>query len=48
MGNRRENVEAVIDFIFSGSRITADGDYSHEIKRLAPWKESYDKLRKHI
>ena len=24
------------------SKITADGDYSHEIKTLAPWKESYD------
>ena len=48
MGNRRENVEAVIDFIFSGSKIIVDGDYSHEIKRLASWKESYDKPRKHI
>ena len=26
-------VEAVTDFIFSGSKITADGDYSHETKR---------------
>ena len=26
-------VEAVTDFIFLGSKITADGDYSHEIKR---------------
>ena len=26
-------VETVSDFIFSGSKITADGDYSHEIKR---------------
>ena len=26
-------VEAVIDFIFLGSKITADGDCSHEIKR---------------
>ena len=32
------------DFILRGSKITADGDYSHEIKTLAPWKESYDKL----
>ena len=31
-----------------GSRITADGDCSHEIKTLAPWKESYDKPRQHI
>ena len=33
MANRRGNVEAVIDFIFLGSKITADGDCSHEIKR---------------
>ena len=30
----RETVEAVSDFIFGGSKITADGDCSHEIKRL--------------
>ena len=29
----RETVETVADFIFLGSKITADGDYSHEIKR---------------
>ena len=28
-----ETVEAVSDFIFLGSKITADGDHSHEIKR---------------
>ena len=28
-----EIVETVADFIFLGSKITADGDYSHEIKR---------------
>ena len=28
----RETVETVRDFIFLGSKITADGDYSHEIK----------------
>ena len=28
-----EKVEIVADFIFLGSKITADGDYSHEIKR---------------
>ena len=28
-----ETVETVSDFIFGGSQITADGDYSHEIKR---------------
>ena len=29
----RETVETVSDFIFLGSKITADGDCSHEIKR---------------
>ena len=29
----RETMENVTDFIFLGSKITADGDYSHEIKR---------------
>ena len=33
-------VETVTDFIFLGSKITANGNYSHEIKRLAPWKEN--------
>ena len=28
-----ETMETVIDFLFSGSKITADGDFSHEIKR---------------
>ena len=37
--------ETVADFIFLGSKITADGDCSHEIKTLTPWKESYDQPR---
>ena len=37
-----ETVETVTDFIFGGSKITADGDCSHEIKTLTPWKKSYD------
>ena len=41
-------MEIVTDFIFLGSKITADGDCSHEIKILAPWKKSYDKPRQHI
>ena len=41
-------VETATDFIFLGSKITADGDCSHEIKTLASWKESYDKPRQHI
>ena len=40
--------ETAADFIFLGSKITADGDCSHEIKTLTPWKESYDQLRQHI
>ena len=43
-----ETVETVADFIFLGSKITTDGDCSHEIKTLTPWKESYDQPRKHI
>ena len=43
-----ETVETVADFIFWSSKITADGDCSHEIKRLTPWKESYDQPRQHI
>ena len=31
-----ETVETVTDFIFWGSKITADGDFSHEIKTLSP------------
>ena len=33
MANKWETVETVRDFIFLGSKITADGDWSHEIKR---------------
>ena len=43
-----ETMETVTDFIFLGSKITADGYRSHEIKMLAPWKKSYDKPRQHI
>ena len=39
-----ETMETVTAYIFLGSKITADGDCNHEIKRhLAPWKKSYDK-----
>ena len=37
----RETMETVTDFIFLGSKITAEG-------KLAPWKKSYDKPTKHI
>ena len=40
-----ETVETVRDFIFWGSKITADGDCSHEIKMFTPWKKSYDQPR---
>ena len=41
--------ETVRDIIFLGSKITADGDCSHEIKKtLAPWKKSYDQPRQRI
>ena len=44
-----ETMETVTDFIFRGSKIIADSDCSHEIKKtLAPWKKSYDQPRQHI
>ena len=43
-----ETMETVTDSIFLGSKITADGDCSHEIKTLNPWKKSNDKPRQHI
>ena len=43
-----ETVETMADFILGGSKITADGDCSHEIKRLTPWKKRYDQPRQHI
>ena len=41
-------LKTVSDFILGGSKITADGDCSHGIKTLAPWKKSYDQPRQHI
>ena len=45
-----ETMETVKDFIFLASKVTADGDCSHEIlkKMLAPWKKIYDQSRQHI
>ena len=41
-----KTVETVLDFIFGGPKIIADGDCSHEIKRhFTPWKVSYDQPR---
>ena len=38
-----ETIETVKDFIFLGSKITVDGDCSHEIKTVASCKESYER-----
>ena len=44
-----EMVETVADFIFLGSKMTADGDYSHEIKRcLLLGRKAITNLDKHI
>ena len=44
-----ETVETVAGFIFPGSKVTADGDCSHEIKRcLLLGRKSYDQPRQHI
>ena len=44
-----KTMETVTDFIFPGSKITADGDCSHAIKRcLLPGKKSYDQPRQPI
>ena len=49
MENRWETMETVTDFIFLGSKITADGDCSLEIKEtFAPWKKSHDQPGQHI
>ena len=43
-----EILETVADFILGGSKITADGDCSQEIKRRLLWKKSYEQPRQHI
>ena len=43
-----ETMETVTEFIFLGSKITADGDCSHKIKMLAHWKKSCDQPRQYI
>ena len=43
-----ETVETVVAFIFLGSKITADGDCSHEIKRLCPLEEKLDLPKQHV
>ena len=44
-GETMETVETVADFIFGGSKITADGDCSHDIKRHLLLGRSYDQPR---
>ena len=39
---------ATFFFFFLASKITADGDCSHEIKTLTPWKKSYNNPRQRI
>ena len=44
-----ETMETVTDFLLGGSKITADGDCSHEIKKtLSPWRKNCDQPRQHI
>ena len=48
MANRCGNNGNHDRLFFFGSKIIADGDCSHEIKMLAPWKKSFDQSRQHI
>ena len=48
MANRGETMETVRDFICLGSKITVDGDCSHEIKKHLLLGRKTDKLRQHI
>ena len=48
MANRWGNNGNNDGLIFLGSKIMADGDCSHEIKTLAPWKKNFDKSRQNI
>ena len=43
-----QTMETATDFIFLGSKITANGDCIHEIMRFAPWKKSCNKPRQRI
>ena len=43
-----ETMETVTNFIFLGSKITVDDDYSLEIKRRSLEEKLYDKPRQHI
>ena len=41
-------METETEFTLGGSKITANGDCSHEIKTLAPWRERYDKPKQRV
>ena len=43
-----KKIETVTDFLFLGSKITEDGNCTHKMKMLAPYKKSCDKPRQHI
>ena len=47
-GKKKKKKWKLTDFIFLGSKITADSDCSHKIKDTCPLKKSYDKSRQHI
>ena len=48
MANRWRNNGNSDRLSILASKVTADGDCSHEIKTLAPWKKSYDQHKQHI
>ena len=48
MANRWRKNGTVTNFLLLGSKLTADGDCSHESKTLTPWKKSYDQPRQRI
>ena len=48
MANRWGNSGNSDRLLLGCSKITIGGDWSHEIKMLAPWKKSYDQPRQHI
>ena len=43
-----ETMETVTDFLFRAPKSLQMVHFSHEIKKLAPWKKSYDIPRQHI
>ena len=41
-------MEVVTDFLFLGSKITSDGDWSHEIRKQLLWQEANDKPKQYV